>query len=228
MQVEKAGLGLFARPMTARRARAAGRLVRMKADDAVMGAARGAGRATRFASANAMPLLVGGSIGAGGATAYQQTKNRRSGMSKSAKDAYLVARYGKSFVSQPGKTLQMLRAVDDKHKLMRASADPKVAAKGRLLSRRFEAGLKRRAKRGWSDPRVNLSKGMSSAVRAAQKTGMRVGPLKNPAVRARVDANTQGRAGALYRRRGMAADATSAMMRGRVARANTGSIFPRR
>jgi hypothetical protein len=72
---------------------------RRKAEKLAIGAAAGAGRGFRYARNNAMPLVVGGSIGAGGATAYQQTKNRRSDMSKSARDAYLVARFGKGVPS---------------------------------------------------------------------------------------------------------------------------------
>jgi hypothetical protein len=72
---------------------------RRKAERMALGAAAGAGRGFRYARNNAMPLVVGGSIGAGGATAYQQTSNRRSNMAKSARDEYLVSRFGKGVPS---------------------------------------------------------------------------------------------------------------------------------
>lgn len=79
-------------------ARAGGRF-RRGAENAAVGAAGGVGRIWRYGRNNAMPLVIGGSIGAGGATAYQQTKSRRSDMSKSARDEYLVSRFGKGLPS---------------------------------------------------------------------------------------------------------------------------------
>lgn len=165
--VEKS-LGLFARPMTMRRAKAAGRLARIKTDDAAVGAARGAGRATRYMNANAMPLLVGGSIGGGATMAGMQMSERRKRMSKSdTKHAYVTGR---------------------------------------------------------------LSKGLASALRPKTRAGKLVPAMRNPAVRARVDANIQGRAAGSYMATGTAYGAGRApgnVMSGRNARANSRSVFRR-
>lgn len=127
--VEK-NLGLFARPMTLRRAKAAGRLARIKADDAALGAARGAGRAFRYGRNNAMPLVLGASVGGGAATAYQQTKERR--MSKS----YLAARGERAVVKGlPSVLRQMSRKSPGMYKAPGATyAGQRVAASqvGRL------------------------------------------------------------------------------------------------
>lgn len=228
--VEK-NLGLFARPMTMRRAKAAGRLARIKTDDAAVGAARGAGRATRYMNANAMPLVVGGSIG-GGATMAGMQMNERRKMSKAAskkvnrqplKDKKYLAygaggtaaaatglggalravRYGpnkkrvlaaiggtaatyplsiagyirgnkvlrgegdskkmsKSYVTVSrgaGEGLQRLARRSNALQAMKESADPAVAARGRMLSRRMSDGMKRRAavQAGQVQPRVKKS-----------------------------------------------------------------------
>lgn len=76
------------------------RFRRMLEDGAVRGAA-GAGRAARYGRDNAMPLLVGASVGGGAATAYQQTKSRREGaMYKSDSEyAYVTERLSKRLPS---------------------------------------------------------------------------------------------------------------------------------
>lgn len=159
--VEK-NLGLFARPMTMRRAKAAGRLARIKADDAALGAARGAGRAFRYGRNNAMPLVLGASVGGGAATAYQQMSDRRK-MSKADNEyAYVMARLTKSYVSVSrgaSEGLQRLVRRSNALQAMKESADPAVAARGRMLDRRMTAGMKRRAavQAGQVKPRVKKS-----------------------------------------------------------------------
>lgn len=216
--VEK-NLGLFARPMTMRRAKAAGRLARIKTDDAAVGAARGAGRATRYMNANAMPLVVGGSIG-GGATMAGMQMNERRKMSKS----YVNVSRG------AGEGLQRLARRSNALQAMKESADPAVAARGRMLSRRMLDGMKRRAavQAGQATPRVK--KGLASALRPKTRGGKLVPAMRNPAVRARIDANIQGRAAGSYMATGTAFGAGRApgnVTMGRNARANSRSVFRR-
>jgi hypothetical protein len=191
------------------------RFRRMLEDGAVRGAA-GAGRAVRYGRDNAMPLVLGASVGGGAATAYQQTKDRR--MSKS----YVSVSRG------AGEGLQRLARRSNALQAMKESSDPAVAARGRLLSRRMMDGMKRRAavQSGQAAPRVK--KGLPSVLRPGK--GKLVQMTRNPAVRARVDANTQGRVAGYYMASGTARGASRApgnVTMGRSARAGSRSAFPR-
>lgn len=176
--VEK-NLGLFARPMTIRRAQAAGRLARVKAGNtrsaargvwadreeiarnvgqvAAIRGARAAGQAKRYVSANAMPLVVGGSIGGGATMAGMQMSERRK-MSKS----YVTMSRGAS------EGLQRLARRSNVLQAMKESADPAVAARGRMLDRRMTAGMKRRAavQAGQVAPRVSKADAQHSYLAA--------------------------------------------------------------
>jgi len=151
--------------------------MRMKTDSAAMSTARGAGRAYKYGMANAKPLAAATTVG--GLSGYAAAKREPRPMAKSDNQyAYLAARVEKSYVNVPssaGKTMQMLSGRYSALHAMSESADPKVAAKGRLLKRRMQAGMARRAKRGWSDPRANLSKALTDAGLKAFYSGSRSG-----------------------------------------------------
>jgi hypothetical protein len=175
-------------------ARSGGRF-RRKAEDTMLGAAMGAGRGFRYARNNAMPLVVGGSIGGGAATAYQQTRSRRSEVGKSAKDTYLISRFGKGYVSVSrgsGQMMERLARRSNALQAMKESADPQVAARGRLLSRRMTDGMTRRVnvRAGRVEPRVKKS--LPSALRGSRTvlTNARSG---DGYAASRVKANMAGR-----------------------------------
>ena len=194
-----------------------GRFRRMLEDGAVR-AAGGAGRAVRYGRDNAMPLVVGASVGGGAATAYQQTKDRR--MSK----GYVSVSRGAS------DGLQRLARRSNALQAMKESSDPAVAARGRMLSRRMTDGMKRRAsvQAGQASPRVK--KGLPSALRPMTRKGKLVPAMRNPAVKDRIDANVQGRAAGYYMASGTARGASRApgnVIMGRNARAGSRSAFPR-
>lgn len=187
-------------------------------EDGAVRFAGGAGRAVRYGRDNAMPLVLGASISGGAATAYQQTKDRR--MSKS----YVSVSRG------AGEGLQRLARRSNALQAMKESADPAVAARGRMLDRRMTAGMKRRAavQAGQANPRVK--KGLASALRPKTRGGKLVPAMRNPAVRARVDANVQGRVAGYYMASGTARGASRApgnVTMGRNARAGSQSAFPR-
>lgn len=151
--VEKSALVLAAKPV--------GRFRRL-AEGAAIGGAREAGRGWRYVRRNAMPLAIGASVGGGAATAYQQMSDRRK-MSKADNEyAYVMARLTKSYVSVSrgaSEGLQRLVRRSNALQAMKESADPAVAARGRMLDRRMTAGMKRRAavQAGQVKPRVKKS-----------------------------------------------------------------------
>lgn len=183
-------------------ARAGGRF-RRKAEDAAVGAAMGAGRGFRYVRDNAMPLTLGATVGGGAATAYQQSRARR----KVEKGYVTVSRNATEGMQRLARRSNAIQA-------MKESADPAVAARGRLLDRRMTAGMKRRAgvQSGQVAPRV--SKGLPSALKGTRvilsggntADGYAVGRLK---------ANAAGRGAAKKKSAGDSVTATGLMSVGR-------------